>query len=313
MTRQLFYTGCELDRAADKRKNETWIKEKFHHPQTLILPIYQSRNLFTRNKTKPELLLLENNKKLRDAASQVFFLGLDNATPIFSIDLSQIEEDRLPGLVENGDFLNLRKMGPFMTQSQTSLAAYARGMHQWSLQHLYCSRCGSETDSSQGGHLRSCPQENCGRECYPRTDPAVIMLVEDIPEDGSPPRCLLGARSKASRKYSTLAGFVEPGESLEEAVAREVYEEAGIRVDDITYQASQPWPFPCSIMLGFRARAVSRDISVDEHELDDARWFTVEELKKAGEWGDPKATIQLSPKDSIARALINAWIKEQSQ
>jgi NAD+ diphosphatase len=145
---------------------------------------------------------------------------------------------------------------------------------------------------------------------HPRTDPAVIMLVVRGGGD-RPHQCLLGNNTKMPNGvYSTLAGFVEPGESLEEAVAREVYEEAGVRVTDVTYTGSQPWPFPASIMLGFRATAVTTDIDIDPQELDDARWFTAEDLRTFGEWADDDADRRLPRKDSIARALIETWLAD---
>ena len=148
---------------------------------------------------------------------------------------------------------------------------------------------------------------------FPRTDPAVIMLVEYWPHCGRSPMCLLGNHYRLpTNVYSTLAGFVEPGESLEETVVREVYEEVGVRISSACYQASQPWPFPSSIMLGYRAHAESTEIVVDRKELKDARWFTVEEVRGFGEWGDESVPYSLPRKDSIARFLVDSWVSEVS-
>ena len=161
--------------------------------------------------------------------------------------------------------------------------------------------------------MRLCQNESCRRETYPRTDPAVIMLVEHQPDDGGSPVCLMGShRRLPSKVFSTLAGFVEPGESLEEAVAREVREEVGIAVSDVKYHASQPWPFPASIMLGFYATATTTEITVDDVELASARWFNTDEIKSAGDWGDASALDQLPRKDSIARHIVNTWVEKQS-
>ena len=158
--------------------------------------------------------------------------------------------------------------------------------------------------------MRRCSDQSCGRMHFPRTDPAVIMLVEDC-SDPLRPRCLLARNSRfPSRMMSTLAGFVDPLESLEETVAREVFEECGIRVTDIEYQASQPWPFPSSIMLGFRARATSFDIVVDGVEIDEAHWFDAHQLKSFGEWGDGGDNFSLPRRDSIARYLVNSWVED---
>ena len=189
--------------------------------------------------------------------------------------------------------------------------AYARGILHWHQHHRYCGQCGHPTENQHGGHMRLCLNPDCGRETFPRTDPAVIMLVEHTPSNGEPPKCLLGRHSAwPPGSYSTLAGFVEPVESLEEAVAREVFEEAGIRVANVRYQASQPWPFPSSLMLGFRAQAETTAIKLDPDELADARWFTAEEIRSFGEWGDDSASLRLPRKDSIARFLVESWLGE---
>ncbi len=164
--------------------------------------------------------------------------------------------------------------------------------------------------SHQGGHARRCV--NCDKELFPRIDPAVIMLIEQAePADGIP-RCLLGRGTKWEKKmYSTLAGYVDAGESLEQAVIREVQEEAGLRVSTTpTYVASQPWPFPGSIMLGFRAQTHETDISIDPRELVDARWFSREEIRTIGHDSNQKDAIMLPPGDSIARLLIDQWLSE---
>ena len=156
--------------------------------------------------------------------------------------------------------------------------------------------------------MRKCTSTECGAPSFPRTDPAVIMLITHQPTSG-PAQCLLGRQAIwPEGNYSTLAGFVEPGESLEEAVAREVHEEAGIRVKNITYQASQPWPFPASIMLGFWGEATTTDIQVDEHEIEAASWFDAPDLRTFGEWGDDDTKFHLPRKDSIARFLIETWL-----
>ena len=149
-------------------------------------------------------------------------------------------------------------------------------------------------------------------ESFPRTDPVVIMLVTYPATHERPARVLMGRHGRLPRgAYSILAGFVEPGESLEDAVAREVWEEAGVRVRDVTYIASQPWPFPYSMMIGFRATAESEELAIDPDELEDAQWFTPTEVASFGEWGDDTAQFRKPRPDSIARAMLDQWIKEQ--
>ena len=178
--------------------------------------------------------------------------------------------------------------------------AYARAMTHWHATHLYCGACGAPTESREGGHIRVCTNESCAKHHFPRTDPAVIMLVE------KGDRCLLGRKSEwAQGRYSTLAGFVEPGESLEDAVRREVMEETGVVVSDVEYHSSQPWPFPASLMLGFFCKAETEAIHRNDKELEDARWFTREELN-AGQGG-----LGIAPRPiSIARRLIDDWLSQ---
>ncbi|MDH3660388.1 MAG: NAD(+) diphosphatase, partial [Alphaproteobacteria bacterium] len=178
--------------------------------------------------------------------------------------------------------------------------AYSRALVFWHQRHRFCGACGSETRPAHGGHVRKCSR--CGTHHFPRSDPAVIVLVTH--GAGADERCLLGRSPRfIPGMYSTLAGFVEPGESLEETVSREIREEAGVELADIAYCSSQPWPFPASLMLGFRARALDDHLMVDREELEDARWFTRDELL------DPKhRPIKLPNRDSIARHLIEDWL-----
>jgi NAD+ diphosphatase len=198
-------------------------------------------------------------------------------------------------------FVALRKLAMRLSELDASFAVHAAALAGWHLRHQRCSVCGAETNVSRAGEARTCP--NCSAAHFPRTDPAVIMTVID--DQG---RCLLGHNSaRAKGWFSTLAGFVEPGESPENAVVREVHEEVGVAIDRLTYLGSQPWPFPSSLMLGFEAHAASTDIEVDGDEITDARWFTRDELRRlvlAGEVGLP-TTI------SIAGALITRWYGDE--
>ena len=310
----LSYTGGHLDRADGRRKDPERLTAWLARPETRILPVWRDRNLIAglcRTPPAASAVSLAGRSALRilDAASEIAFLGLDGDTAVFAADLSALEEDQATGLVDSGAFVDLRRAGPLMQTRDAALAAYARGLLHWHRTHRHCGRCGHATETRDGGHMRLCGNPDCARPAFPRTDPAVIMLVERPPSAGAPATCLLGRhRRLPPGVYSTLAGFVEPGESLEEAVAREVHEETGVRVGEVVYQASQPWPFPASIMLGFRARARTTAIVIDEQELDDARWFTAREIRGFGEWGDEDARLRLPRKDSIARTLIETWV-----
>ena len=177
-------------------------------------------------------------------------------------------------------------------------------MMHWHRSSRFCTACGRPTASVEGGYIRRCTGPDCGREHYPRTDPAVIMLITAPGPDGG--LCLLGRQARwPERRYSTLAGFVEPGETLEAAVRREVFEETGVIVGDVHYQGSQPWPFPSSLMVGFRGLAESRAIHLNDHELQDARWFSRDDVRAFEALG-----YQLPRPGSIARWLISRWLEE---
>lgn len=192
---------------------------------------------------------------------------------------------------------SLRLIGPTVAPEEASLAVHAVGIARWHQSHKFCAKCGSPSDISEAGHTRVCPA--CGAHHFPRTDPAVIMLITDDQD-----RALLGRQpSWPQGRFSTLAGFVEPGETLGDAVRREVMEEVGIEVGDVTYAASQPWPFPSSLMLGFFGRALKTQIHVDENEIAEARWFSREEVTEM----TAKSDLLLPPNVSISRWLIQTW------
>jgi NAD+ diphosphatase len=187
-----------------------------------------------------------------------------------------------------------------LAEDEAPLFAAALSLAWWHSRHLFCANCGASTEIERGGWSRRCTE--CSAQHFPRVDPVVIMLAE---HDG---RLLLGRQPQyPPGRYSALAGFLEPGESIEAAVARELHEEAGIRVTDVAYVASQPWPFPSSLMIGCYARAVGDELTIDRTELDDARWFTREEVAAALK-GDPDAAFQPPPRFAIARTLLDHWL-----
>jgi NAD+ diphosphatase len=309
-----FYADCGLDRVSERRKDAAWMAERLAHVETRFVPIWRSRSYVDPKAAAAVILSAAQHKELPPAPEEPIFLGLAGETAYFACDLSHIEAgDEGPALVTAAEapataaatFLDLRMVGPRLARNEGALLAYARGMLTWHRRHRFCGQCGAPTRSIEGGHVRVCTAEVCKTEQFPRTDPAVIMLVTHGDA------CLLGSNPRfPPGMYSTLAGFVEPGETLESAVAREVFEEAGARVRNVRYHSSQPWPFPTSLMLGFYAEAESEALAVNTEELRDARWFERGWiLANAREFHEQDAPFRLPRQDSIARRLIDDWIK----
>ena len=192
--------------------------------------------------------------------------------------------------------MGFREVGAALSAADAGLVVHALALAEWHRAHRHCTRCGGVLDFTAAGHVLTC--QDCGVQQFPRTDPAVIMAVVD----GD--RCLLGRKAQwPEGRYSTLAGFVDPGESLEQAVRREVAEEVGIEIGEVTYFGNQPWPFPASLMIGFLAQAVSFEIDVDGEEISDARWFTRDQVRSETEAG----TLRLPAGISISRSLVESW------
>jgi NAD+ diphosphatase len=299
MERPNFYAGLELDRMSERRGDSEWLAELLRAPTSRLIPVWRSRNLVIEGEA-PLPVFLGPDSTLPSAGRPIF-LGIMQETAYFAADVSHLEETALPSVFAQGRFLDLRAVGAVMDRQHGGLLAYARGIAYWHSRHLFCGVCGAPTESAEAGHTRHCTNPDCAADHFPRTDPAVIMLVTH----GD--KCLLARNQRFPMPmYSTLAGFVEPGESLEEAVAREVYEESRIRVTDVRYQSSQPWPFPSSIMLGFRASALNTDIEIDGTELMDAGWFDRDHVRSQQ---DPEK-FRVPRGDSIARRLIDDWLAE---
>ncbi len=296
-----FYSaGGDLDRLAHLRAEEGWIERLLGEDRVRIVAVWQSRNLvIPGDSPRAALLPVDAVRSWLDEAQTRAVLGESGERLHLAVDVSHWSEEeaqrRAAGI---GEWTDLRRVGPLIGRDEGSLLAYARGLMWWHARHRFCGVCGSPTESVEAGHVRRCVNPDCRTSHFPRTDPAVIMLVHD----GD--RALLG-RQKVwpPGMYSTLAGFVEPGESLEETVAREVFEESGIRVADVRYHSSQPWPFPASLMIGFHAAAASREIRLNQSELEDVAWFSRSELRNFAAQGKNLPRV-----DSIARRLVEDWL-----
>ena len=288
------YAGQVFDRCAGGRSDPAWLDQERRRPATRLLLMSGLKVLVLDDADPPCAAWLTVGDLGRPVDESALFLGVDRGVSTFALDLGG---ERFSGT----RYVELRAVGGLLPSKEAGLLAYSRGLIFWHQRHRFCGVCGGATVSEQGGHVRRCTA--CGAQHFPRSDPAVIVLVtHQSREHGE--RCLLGRSPRfPKRMYSTLAGFVEPGESLEETVAREIQEEAGIEVTDITYRSSQPWPFPSSLMLGFFARATSDHLQIDREELEDAAWFTRDELLHP-----TNRPVKLPSHDSIARHLIESWL-----
>ncbi len=314
----LKFADVPLARAAERRGDTDWLADRLGREDTGVVPVWRDLSLIGGGEApslpSPVVCRGAAAADVLAASCETVFLGEEEGKACFAADLSEAGESDAAALAGGrGTFQDLWRAGPSIDARGAALMAYARGMLYWHRRNRFCGLCGHATESRDGGHRRRCTREGCGGNLFPRIDPAVITLVEYRPDDGGPPVCLLGNHHRPPPNvFSTLSGYAEPGESLEETVAREVFEEVGVRVRASYYQASQPWPFPSSLMLGFRARAETTGITVDPDELVEARWFTAEEVRAFGEWGDESARHALPRRDSIARYLVDTWVAEVS-
>ncbi len=290
-----------LARSSLHRCDESWIVDTFHNKVARIIPVHNLMVLCENTeKSKAVFLTYEDFSTFSSPQDSCIFLGIHNKIPYFAKDINADESALILSKKTSAAFHNLRSLIALLDSRDGELLTLAGFMSYWHARTQYCGKCGNKTKSLNAGHVRICQNESCKESYFPSMDPAVIMLIS------SGERCLLG-RTKAWRKgmYSTLAGFVEPGETAEEAVVREIHEEVGINVENIEYQHSQSWLFPSSLMLGFTALAKEEEIILETNELEDAGWFTRDEIQ---------ANPQMLPhKVSIAYKLIMEWIKGSNE
>lgn len=291
MTFNSFFSGGSITRFAELRGETSALEKLWQDPATRFLATWDSR-FPLRDDTV--LLLQRADIQQLDSIETRIYLGEFNAAHIFGIELSH--DPQVHGISPDW-FENFRGLMNNLSNDEAALLAYAKGMTEWRKRHRHCGICGAANRSESGGFVMQCSSTSCSGRSFPRIDPAIIVLVTHAD------KCLLGRQQTwPEGRYSTIAGFVEPGESLEDAVRREVQEETDIKIGAVEYLSSQPWPFPTALMIGFHAQASSTAISLNDNELADAQWYSRDDIA-AG-------TIALPPTSSIAFRLIERWFDQ---
>ena len=295
MSKHNIFAGAFVDRSGHRRKDPEWLQAAVDSPECRFVPIWGDKCLAEGEPFRTVLLNRSEVAEFLDS-QETIFLGMYQEQPVFAVGIDSALDAPFPG---SGEFHDLRYLGSVLPVDEANLVAHARALVLWHGLQKHCGICGALSRVESGGNTRICGNEECGTQTFPRVDPAIIVLVSNDEQ------CLLGRQAGwPEGRYSTIAGFVEPGESLEDAVRREVAEETNVEVGNVHYHSSQPWPFPSSLMLGFTADALSGEIQLNDGELEDAQWFTRKQMRS----GFPKLPYHLS----IARRLVDNWLLDSA-
>ena len=298
------FAGNPLDRASDRRRDESWIAEQLAAPDSLGIALWNGKPFVEDAKgggAQIAYLSADMAREMSGGGEKLLFMGLWKDVAVFAVDIDG-SADPADGPLEGlGRFDDLRAISMTLPPTDAAILATAKQMFEWRRRHRHCATCGEPSVVAEAGWKRVCP--SCKAEHFPRTDPVVIML----PVKGE--KCLLGRQAAWPKGvFSALAGFLEPGESIEEACARELMEEAALRTASVRYHSTQPWPYPSSLMIGLIAEVENEDATPDQTELDEVRWFTRDEAKLliAGSLAGVRAPGAMA----IAHQLIRAWAEE---
>lgn len=303
MLASLAYADCQLDRAAHLRADASWIDARLGDASSLFVPVFRDRNLVVDDGgLRAVVLAATAGGTLLHRPDATAFLGISTAgNACFAVEVNA-NAAADPANARAGRFVELRRVSAGLPGGEGALLAYARGLMYWHRRQRFCGCCGSATVSQQAGHALCCSNPGCKAQHFPRTDPAILVLVTR--RGPGEEACLLARQAQfPAGLMSTLAGFVEPGETMEQAVAREIAEEVGLVVERLHYRGSQPWPFPASLMLAFHVEAEEgSEIHLQHGELETAQWFTRRDLEQIR-----AMNLKLPPRDSIGRMLIEDW------
>tara|TARA_R110001606_G_scaffold321055_2_gene467966 strand:- start:10916 stop:11860 length:945 start_codon:yes stop_codon:yes gene_type:complete len=297
------FAGNPLDRAGDLRNDPDWLAGREADPEAIALVLWEGRPLIEDHADGPRLVWL-SLKHARDMIpDRDVFLGLWKQAPVFAVEFEGSIDPATGPVAGLGAFHEMREAGGLLSEADAAMAGVAKSLFDWRRRHGFCAACGIESETACGGWKRICPA--CGVEHFPRVDPVTIMLPVFKSPEGD--RCLLGRQAAwPEGRMSALAGFLEPGESIEEACAREIEEEAGLTVTAVRYHSSQPWPFPSQLMIGLIAEVSDDNAAPDQTELEAVAWLTRDEARAVLAGTHP--AIKAPPRVAIARTLLQAWI-----
>lgn len=321
--RPVGFTGSHLDRAGNPRRKPEWLAAQRSRTDARFLVLRELKALVDIAQKPAAIRWLDTAWADAHPALPCIFLGMDeDDIPHFALDGDAAPEDAgIPALHgETDKFIDVRSIAAQLTPEEAAILAQARSLIDWHQRHRFCAQCGSRTELGEAGYVRRCTSEACGASHFPRTDPVVIMLAVRRDEVTGEDMVLLGRQGRMPPgMYSALAGFMEPGESIEEAVRREIMEESGVITGAVRYLISQPWPFPSSLMIGCIAEALDGSITVDQDELEDARWFSRSEAAAMLERGkqrlpttetNPDEPPWMPPPLSLAHQIARRWLAE---
>ena len=301
------FAGNPLDRAGDLRNDPDWLAAQAASPDAVAMVLWEGRPLLEAAPGKeggePRLAWLALTHARAVVPDRELFLGLWKGAPCFAVEVEGSADPAAGPLAGLGAFHEMREAAALLSDADAAMAGTAKSLFDWRRRHGFCASCGTESQNACGGWKRICPA--CGVEHFPRVDPVTIMLP--VFRGGAEPICLLGRQAAwPEGRMSALAGFLEPGESIEEACAREIEEEAGLTVTAVRYHSSQPWPFPSQLMIGLIAEVDSMDARPDQTELEAVAWLTRDEARACLAGTHP--AIKAPPKFAIARTLLQAWV-----